>query len=229
MRIDYLISLPFKIHFGSLNYILLYFSKCLCLSIWSSSMLINFHLLPLILVFSAVGVYLATASSSDVNSSSSTSASSSSGYFPFLFLPINPNIYWEKLYYYCSLFSSFLSRWLRLFFRVEFSFSLRWFCLSRPVGFLFLVLSMFELSRLALSLCWTRKHTVLIGWFKLPTDSPVFLSFFWSLQHYPWFQIFDHIYNASGTNVHYVSYILHQNFQARLEVWWKLIMRYSEE
>ena len=113
-------------------------------------MRIKFHLLPIILVVTAVEVSPSTASSAASKSSSSTSVSSSSGIFLFSLFPDWFRSILCKLYYLSYFVYSFLSRRLRLFSLLDFSFlvllvsSFFYFylrILSRIFTFGFLILS----------------------------------------------------------------------------------------
>ena len=141
---------------------LLHVSKRRHMSIWSSSVRINFQLLPLILVVATVEFYLATTSSSTVKYSPSASVSSSSRIIFSLSSLVDSDPYLVKLYYLSFLFSSFLSCILRLFCHVDFVF------LVLPV-LTFSSCQFCEFLCLVFYLCWTTNYTVLVGSFKLPT------------------------------------------------------------
>ena len=137
---------------------LIHFSKRRCLLIRSSSMGINFHLLPLSLVTAAVEFSPATSSAAAVNYSSSAPTSSSSGHFSFSCFPDQSR--------------SFLSKDILLLLFIFFVFLSRWFRLFSHVDFVFIVLSISSFSShqiFLFFLCWTINYTVLLGRFKLST------------------------------------------------------------
>ena len=102
---------------------LIHFSKRRCLLIRSSSMGINFHLLPLSLVTAAVEFSPATSSAAAVNYSSSAPTSSSSGHFSFSCFPDQSRSFLSKdILLLLFIFFVFLSRWFRLFSHVDFVF-----------------------------------------------------------------------------------------------------------
>ena len=125
---------------------LLHFSKRLCLLIRSSSVRINFQLLPIISVVTFVGVSLATASSASDKCSSSTSASSSSENFSSLsfswLIPIY--IRWSSIILVFS--PIFLLVYHVFFVTVIFNYLSCQLRLSRILTFDFLVLSYLTLS-----------------------------------------------------------------------------------
>ena len=101
---------------------LLHFSKCHHLSIWSSSIWIKFNILSFISVFTALEVSLATASSAVAEYSFIKSASSSSGNLLFLSCswPIPIFIRWSSIIL-VNCFTLFFYRILHIFSYLDFT------------------------------------------------------------------------------------------------------------